>query len=395
MKEETIKQVLFGAIIIILLFVAVSMFIFKEIILSNLLWIALLFIFFLIITQGGIIVKLKEFERSVIFRMGKYNRVGGPGWIFMIPKLEDMKIVDLRTQVLDIDPQKVITKDNIEVQVDAVVYEYIEKDDQSVKNSVIEIKDYKEATGSYIKGAIRDIIGSMTLNELISQTELITDKLIKKLTAVSKNWGVKIESVQITDIRIPEMLREAMTKEKASEREKLQRIQQAEATKLEIDAVREAAERLSDKAISYYYIKALEKIADGRASKIIFPVELSRLAEGIAGKMGGGSSASNVNKQDIESELMQKYKQVLKEFNNQSKELNDQATKHKKEIKQLKEEKQVEMRTPYAIGIEQPLPAKEIEKITAQVIKENPEPEKRIYSVSGKIVKKIIKKQRK
>ncbi len=235
----------------------------------------------LLVLQYDFLLTLKEYERAVIFRFGRVVRVGGPGWAFVLPVIESFRFVDLRTQTIDIPEQEVITADRVVVTVDAVIYLYVKPDKQSVINSVIEIEDYRHAAELFVDASIRDAAGSLTLQELISKIGELNARVQNELIKIASAWGVEVEAVQITDIRIPKELEQAMTEQKAAEQKRLIRTELAEAHKVEIEAVREAAEHLSDKALAYYYIRALEKIAEGRSTKLVFPLELVRLAERI------------------------------------------------------------------------------------------------------------------
>ena len=173
-------------------------------------------VFLVLVKQYDFLLTLKEYERALIYRAGRVNRVGGPGWTFLTPVLESFKIVDLRTQTLDVKPQTVITKDNVVVTIDAVIYLYVKRDNQSVINSVIEIDDYRRAASQYVQSKIRDVAGSLTLSELISDVGKLNDKLAKELEQISANWGVAVESVEIQTLDVPKEIEEAFSKRAAA-----------------------------------------------------------------------------------------------------------------------------------------------------------------------------------
>ncbi|MBI5884868.1 hypothetical protein HZB89_02100 [archaeon] len=275
---------------------------------KNILWILLFIAFMLLVWKGNVLIKLNEYERAVISRFGKVSRVGGPGWTLVIPGIEGYRVVDTRTQVIDVPPQEAMTKDSIKLRVDAVLYIAVNRDAESVIKSVVAVEDYKRASAEYIKGIIRDVIGELELTEVISSIDVLNTKLMKALEALSNNWGVKVESVAITDVIVPEKIITAMHEEKAARQERLARKERAEAAKYEIEAIRDAASKLDDKSLAFYYLEALKKLGEGQSTKFIFPMELSRLAEGIAGKVGG------VPKEAVEAQLLEKYKDVIKGF---------------------------------------------------------------------------------
>jgi regulator of protease activity HflC (stomatin/prohibitin superfamily) len=307
MIVKKMKQLIFIVLvfsIILTVFAAVQ---YQDFVVRNILWFIIGIITLLIFWKYDFIVMMRDFERAVIFRFGKVNRVGGPGWAIVFPPFEIFNIVDLRVQTVDIPKQDIVTKDNIEIKVDALIYLRVKKDQQSVINSVIEVQNYKEAVRLYVIALIRDICGSMTLSDVIENIEGLNQKIEEGVKEISDGWGIGIESVQIKDVDIPRIVIDAMHAEKAAVQEKLARIEKAVAHKAEIDAVKEAAEQLSDKALAYYYIQALEKLGAGKSTKFIFPMELSRLAESI------GQRASGASSRDMES-LFEKYAPAIKDY---------------------------------------------------------------------------------
>jgi regulator of protease activity HflC (stomatin/prohibitin superfamily) len=250
---------------------------------------------------------LKEYERAVIYRFGRVDRVGGPGWTFLIPIFESFRLVDLRTQVVDVPPQNVITKDNVVVNIDAVIYEHVDGDNQSVINSVINVQDYKNSTKTFVIASIREAAGTLMLQELISNLDKLNSQIKNNLKDISKEWGLEIETVEITNIIIPKVIENAMNSYREAEQLKLARRESAEAQKLEIEAVRDATEKLSDKALAYYYVRALEKLGEGQSTKFLFPIELTHLVSRISGQ---GSSSSDKKIED----MFKKYLPDIKKF---------------------------------------------------------------------------------
>jgi regulator of protease activity HflC (stomatin/prohibitin superfamily) len=262
-----------------------------------------------LISQYDFLLTLKEYERAVVFRFGRVHHVGGPGWTLLIPIAESFRIVDLRTHTLDIPPQEIITADKVVVTIDAVIYLYVKPDAQSVTNSVTEVKDYEQAASEFVEATIRDVAGGLTLSELITNIGELNKRVQTELEKIAESWGVTVESVQISSIKIPKELEEALTKEKAAEQQKLARGQLADAHRLEIEAVREAAANLSDKALAYYYIRALEKLSEGQSSKIFFPIELSNLAKEVSNSVSRGKDDPTM----LES-LFEKYAPAIKKI---------------------------------------------------------------------------------
>ena len=205
----------------------------------------------------------------------------------MLPPFETFRRVDLRTTTLDVPKQDVITKDKIELNIDAVIYLKVKKDNQSVINSVVEVKDYNKATVLFVLAKLRDVIGSMNFAEVISNIEDLNIELKKGLEEISKNWGIACESVEIKDIDVPDTVMQAMHRTMAATQEKFSMEEKAKGHMAEIAAVREAAEHLNDRALAYYYIKALEKLGEGKSTKFIFPMEISALASSLSSRISG------------------------------------------------------------------------------------------------------------
>jgi len=289
MEEATKKQIFF---VFIILFVLLAIYFLVDLFVSmsnliKLIFLLVLILVFVIVVvlKAGFVLFLQEYERAVIFRFGRLHRVSGPGWAFIIPGLETSRKVELRVQTIDVPKQEVLTKDNVAVKIDAVIYLAVKKDPQSVINSVINVEDYKQAAQLFIKSSVREVIGNMELSEVISNINELNKKLVAELAYVSKDWGISVESVELKEIIVPDIVMEAMHKQKVAGQERLAIVQMAEAEREKISAINRAASELSDKSISYYYIKALEEISKGASTKIIFPMEFSRLAEILAGKM--------------------------------------------------------------------------------------------------------------
>jgi len=294
MNEQHIKYIVFVFVLFIALSIAVALVSNFDSVVANGLWILLAAIFVLVVWKGDVLLLLQDYQRAVIMRFGKVKRVGGPGWCIVLPFIEAPTIVDLRTQTIDVPKQDVITKGNIELKIDAVIYLRVDSDKQSVINSVVEVEDYRQAISLYIVSSIRNIIGGMMLSEVVSKTEGIEEQLKKEAEKISKGWGIKIVSVDIKDVDIPKTVLDAMHLEKAAEQERLARVETAKAHEYEIETVKRAAETLSDKALAYYYIRALEKLGEGKSTKFLFPMEITRLAESIAKGTKSGSDLEHL-----------------------------------------------------------------------------------------------------
>ncbi len=290
-------------------------------------WLAIAALFLFIVWKFEVVLFMKDYERAVVFRFGKVNRVGGPGWALIIPGLESYKIVDLRTKTIDIAKQDVITNDSIEVRIDSLIFLTVKNDDDSVIKSVVKIKDYEKASILFVVAAIRDKVGSMVLSDLIAQIEELNLAIKDDLEKLISKWGISVEGVQIKDVQIPRTVIQAMHMQKAAVQEKLARIEKAEGEKKAIEAVQSAASGLSEKTLSYYYIRALEEMSKGKSTKLVFPLEFSRLAQSISPNSG--------NAKGFDLENLEQYKSLLKDY--VEKAVKEAKNKDKKDLLELNE----------------------------------------------------------
>lgn len=323
MDETKFKNFIFTLLVFGVIIAIFAVFYFSKKIQTSIFWFFGIVLFIYLIFKFEIILTLKDYERAVIFRFGKVKRVGGPGWTFLWPLIEKPIVTTLRVETIDIPPQNVLTKDNIQLRIDGVLFISVAEDRESVVNSVVKVKDYKKASTMYVIAVLRDIVGEFELSDVITNIEDINERLKKALEKVSKEWGVKVTSVEITDVKIPDDIVEAMHEQKAAVQRKLAVFELAESEKAKILAVREATEALDEKTVVYYYIKALEKMAEGQSSKIIFPMELTNLLDKVSSTFIKSKSPEKVEKKVDVDELKQ-YLPFIKAY------LSDEDKKKKK-----------------------------------------------------------------
>ncbi len=307
-ESYKVKQGVFAFVVLLVLITLFLILSNSAIIGVGLFVVGFLVVFFFLIATYDFLITLKEYERAVVYRLGRVNRVGGPGWTFIIPVIESFKLVDLRTQTLDVKPQSVITKDNVVVSVDAVIYLFVRKDPQSVINSVIEVDDYRNAASQFVQAKIRDVSGSLTLPELISDVGKLNTILKKELESIAKSWGVAVESVEIQNLQVPKEVETAFSLRSAAEQNRLARVQTALGVQGEIDAIREAAQKLDDKSLSYFYMRTLERLGDSASTKFVLPMELTNLLRSIANSTKRAHSS-----QGLEN-VLEKYAPLLENF---------------------------------------------------------------------------------
>jgi len=243
------------------------------------------------ILLGKFLFEFKEYERGVIYRFGKYHRVAEPGWRFLIPMIETFVKYDLRTETIDIPPQEVITKDAVKLNIDAIIYLRV---DDPVKAELYVEEDYRKAIEEHVKGRIRNLVGSMALEELYAKIDQVNNQLREDVQRLAIEWGVMIVNVELISVTPPPLMVEAMQAEEIAERYKRAELQQAETTKIRINAIEEAAGKLSTSTLNYLYIRALKDIADGKSTKIVFPMELTGMVEKLGRGLGGNDKSDLV-----------------------------------------------------------------------------------------------------
>ncbi|QAR33192.1 slipin family protein [Geovibrio thiophilus] len=220
---------------------------------------------------------LKEYERGVIFRLGRFSGVRGPGLIILIPVLEKMAKVNLRTVVMDVPPQDIITKDNVSVKVNAVIYFRILKPE----NAVLEVEDYYYATSQLAQTTLRSILGQFELDDLLSNREQINDELQTVIDKQTDPWGVKVSSVEMKHVDLPSEMQRAMAKQAEAERERRAKIIHAQGEMQSAEKLAEASEIMSKNPVTIQlrYLQTLTEIASEKNSTIVFPLPIDLISK--------------------------------------------------------------------------------------------------------------------
>lgn len=231
----------------------------------------LLVIFILIILSSAIKV-CREYERGVIFRLGRFVGVKGPGLFFIIPGVDKMVKVSLRTVVMDVPPQDVITKDNVSISVNAVVYFRV----FSPENAVIQVEDYLYATSQLAQTTLRSVVGQAELDEILAEREKINHQLQSILDKHTDPWGIKVTLVEIKHIDLPQEMQRAMAKQAEAERERRAKIINAEGEYQAAKMLIEAAKLMEEHpyALQLRYLQTLREVAAERNSTTLFPVPI-------------------------------------------------------------------------------------------------------------------------
>ena len=215
---------------------------------------------------------LKEYERGVIFRFGRLREAKGPGIILIIPFVDKMIKVDLRTVTMDVPPQDIITHDNVPVKVNAVVYFRV----MDPAKSIVKIEKFILATSQIAQTTLRSILGQVELDDLLSRREKINKELQKIIDEQTDPWGVKVSTVEIKDVELPQSIQRAFAKQAEAERERRAKIISAEGEFQASEKLSNAAEVLSKFPVSVQlrFLQTLKEIATEQNSTIVFPVPI-------------------------------------------------------------------------------------------------------------------------
>jgi len=217
---------------------------------------------------------VQEYERAVIFRLGRLTKGGakGPGIFFIIPCIDTYRCVDLRTVSFDVPPQEILSKDSVTMTVDAVVYFRISNATIAISN----VEDYSRSTRLLAITTMRNVLGTKNMSDILSERESISHAMQVILDEATDPWGVKVERVEIKDVRLPVQLQRAMAAEAEATREARAKVIAAEGEQRASRALREAAEVLSDSpaALQLRYLQTLNAVAAEKNSTIIFPIPM-------------------------------------------------------------------------------------------------------------------------
>lgn len=218
---------------------------------------------------------LKEYQRGVVFRLGKVIGIKGPGLIFVFPIIDALKKVDLRVITMDIPPQDVITRDNVSVKVNAVTYYRV----VDPKKAILEVTNYMYATNQLAQTTLRSVLGEATLDELLANRDEINGKLQDILDRMTDPWGIKVSTVEVKHVDLPEDMQRMMAKEAEAERDRRAKIIRADAELQASVKLAQAAKVLDEhaSALQLRYLQTLTDIAVENNSTIAFPIPMDLL----------------------------------------------------------------------------------------------------------------------
>lgn len=215
---------------------------------------------------------LREYERGVIFMLGRFWKVKGPGFILVIPVIQQMEKVDLRTIVMDVPSQDVISRDNVSVHVNAVVYFRVIEPDKAI----IQVEHFNEAISQLAQTTLRSVLGQHELDEMLSERDRLNADIQTVLDQQTDAWGVKVSNVEIKHVDLDESMIRAIAKQAEAERTRRAKVIHAEGEMQASQKLLEAAQILSQQpqALQLRYLQTLTEIANDRSNTIVFPLEL-------------------------------------------------------------------------------------------------------------------------
>lgn len=233
-----------------------------------------------------------QYERGVVFRFGKLIGERGPGLNFIIPYVDRMRKVDMRVETLVVEPQEVITRDNVTVEVDAVVYCRV----VNASEAIIRVKDYLKATGQIALTTLRSVLGQSDLDELLAHRDRVNERLRQIIDDHTEPWGVEAGIVEVKDVLLPESLQRAMARQAEAEREKRAKIIHAEGERLAAESLAEAGDRLaaSPASLQLRYLQTLVEMASEKNATILpIPMDIVReFARAARDTLGDGREAA-------------------------------------------------------------------------------------------------------
>ena len=242
------------------------------------------FVGFVVIFILSCIRQVDQYERGVIFTMGKYSKMWEPGWHLLVPVFQRLMKVDVRVKAVDVPDQEAITKDNIPIHINAVLYYRV----NDAAKAVIEVEDYFNAVSQMAQTTMRNAVGEVKLNELLAEKKQVSENIKNQVDHVSEGWGIDIQSVELKDIVLPESLKRTIAKVAEAEREKQAVIISSEGELAASENVSKAAAILaaSPGALHLRTLQSINDLSSDQSNTTVWmvPVEALRALEGLAKK---------------------------------------------------------------------------------------------------------------
>ena len=241
-------------------------------------------IFVVVIILLGSIKQINEYERGILFTFGKFSKVLEPGWKIVLPIIQSYRKVDIRTKAVDVPEQETITKDNVSIRINAVIYYKV----FDAGKAICEVQDFYYAVSQLAQTTMRNVVGSVTLDELLSEREKISDGICQVIDKATDPWGVKVENVELKDVSLPEEMKRVIAKAAEAEREKQAILTKAAGEVEAANSLAEAANKMGSTpgALHLRTLSTLNDLSSDQSNTIIFavPIEVLKAVEGLSKK---------------------------------------------------------------------------------------------------------------
>jgi len=246
----------------------------SEFISSYMIW-AITIVLFLVVLLPQMFKILREYERAVVFRLGKFYKTKGPGLIFLIPFIDRIERVDLRVLTINVDKQEVITKDNVTVNVDAINFFRV----VDAEAAVIQVEHYIHATSMLAQTTLRSIVGQVELDELLANREKVNKNIQEIIDRQTDPWGIKVVSVEVRDVVLPENMKRAMARQAETERDRRAKVINAEGEYQAAERLVEAAKKIetAPAALQLRFLQTMNEISEENATFAFLPLPMDML----------------------------------------------------------------------------------------------------------------------
>ena len=238
----------------------------------------------LVIILFSSIKQVNEYERGVLFRFGKFAKILNPGWNIVLPIIESFRKIDIRTKAVDVPEQDAITKDNVSIRINAVIYYKI----FDAGKALCEVENFYYAVSQLAQTTMRNVVGSVTLDELLTERDKISEEICTIIDRATDPWGIKVENVELKDVALPEEMKRVLAKVAEAEREKAAVITKAEGEVEAANNLATAAEKMGNTpgALHLRTLATLNDLSSDQSNTVIFaiPVEVLRALEGLGKK---------------------------------------------------------------------------------------------------------------
>jgi regulator of protease activity HflC (stomatin/prohibitin superfamily) len=258
--------------------------------------------------------KYSQFERGIIFRLGKFNRIAGPGWAVVVPFFEEeYKKVDVRVKMMEISSSDIFTSDDLKISLDGTIYYQI----VDPEKATLQIDNYGQGLSNLVQSAIRNAIASLTMRQVFGSLDRLNDILADAIRHMTWKWGIDVPSVQVRSVSPSNEVIQAMQQpEIAANLLQAQRFK-AEAQKIVMEAIGEGSKSLDDRSMVYLYLQALKQIGESSSSKIVLPMQFMQNAGSMLGGMAGLSTTAlaSLGGQENVQNVIDKIKEKISQAN--------------------------------------------------------------------------------